>query len=172
MDAKIRSHRVSKGEVAARLARRGLRLTRQREVVLDAVRAADGHPAAHEIYQRARKALPQISLGTVYRTLGVLRDAGVVQELHFKEAQGRYEEGGEHHHHVVCTECGRIEDLSASAFQGLMARAQAATDFRIEDLRLEFFGMCPACNAGNGRRADDVEEALDAEGQPKVYNER
>jgi Fur family transcriptional regulator, peroxide stress response regulator len=141
----VRYHRVPNEEVAARLARRGLRLTRQRQVVLDAVRAARGHPAAHEIYQSARRVLPQISLGTVYRTLGVLRDAGVVQELHLKEAQGRYEELGEHHHHVVCTECGRIQDLSDEAFQGLKMRAQAATDFRIQDLRLEFFGLCPVC---------------------------
>ena len=77
MDAK---RRFSDSEVAARLARRGLRLTRQRKVVFDAVSKADGHPAANEIYETARRVLPQISLGTVYRTLGVLRDAGVVQE--------------------------------------------------------------------------------------------
>jgi len=145
--AKVRSHRVSDGEVAARLARRGLRLTRQRKAVWDAVRAAGGHPAADEIYRRARRVLPQISMGTVYRTLGVLREAGVVQELHLKEAQGRYEERGHHHHHAVCTECGRIEDIAAGAFEGLTTRAQAATDYQIEDHRLEFYGICPACRA-------------------------
>ncbi|MGH9459594.1 MAG: Fur family transcriptional regulator [Vicinamibacteria bacterium] len=144
--------RFSDSEVAARLARRGLRLTRQRKVVFDAVSQADGHPAANEIYETARRVLPQISLGTVYRTLGVLRDAGVVQELHLKEAQGRYEERGDHHHHVVCTGCGRIEDLDATAFDGLTSRAQEATAFHIEDHRLEFYGLCPDCRSGRPRR--------------------
>jgi Fur family ferric uptake transcriptional regulator/Fur family peroxide stress response transcriptional regulator len=139
--------RVSNEEVAALLAGRGLRLTRQRKVVLDAVRASGGHPAAHEIYQRARRVLPQISLGTVYRTLAVLRDAGVVRELHLREAQGRYEEEGEHHHHVVCTECGHIEDIAASTFEGLTSQARAATEFDIKEHRLEFYGICPRCRA-------------------------
>lgn len=139
------SERLPHAEVAARLARRGLRLTRQRRVVLDAVREARGHPAADEIYEKARRVLPQISLGTVYRTLGVLRDAGVVEELHFEGAQGRYELQKDPHHHVVCRGCGRVEDLEANAFGELTSRAQATTAFQIEDHRLEFYGLCPSC---------------------------
>ena len=155
MESKNR-HRVSNEELAKRLARRGLRLTAQRRVVLDAVTEAKGHPAAHEIYERARRVLPQISLGTVYRTLAVLRDAGIIDELHLNETQGRYEERGEPHHHVVCTGCGRIEDLDAKVFRGLTSRAQMATGFHIEDHRLEFYGRCPDCRS-QGARPDLTE---------------
>ena len=138
---------MSSEDVAIRLKSRGFRMTRQRRVVLDAVRDAGGHPDAHEIYQRARRVLPQISLGTVYRTLGVLRDAGLVKELHLGGAHGRYEEEGDTHHHVLCTECGRVEDVGGSAFGGLAEKAHAATDFQIKDHRLEFYGICPTCQA-------------------------
>lgn len=142
---------MSSEDVATRLASRGLRMTRQRRVVLDAVRDVAGHPDAHEIYQRARRVLPQISLGTVYRTLGVLRDADLVRELHLRGAHGRYEEQGDTHHHVLCTECGRIEDITAGAFGALAAQARAATDFEIEEHRLEFYGICPTCKATRER---------------------
>jgi Fur family peroxide stress response transcriptional regulator len=126
----------------------GLRLTRQRRVVLDAVRESNGHPDADEIYQRARRTLPKISLGTVYRTLGVLRDTGLIRELHFGRAQGRYELERGPHHHVVCSECGLIQDVPAAAFSDLAERARAATRFEVREHRLEFVGVCPACRAG------------------------
>ena len=127
------------------LGRRGLRLTRQRRVVLQAVSDSDGHPDADEIYHRARRALPKISLGTVYRTLGVLRDTGLIRELHFGKAQGRYELERGPHHHVVCSECGRIEDVPASTFADLADRARAATRYDVKEHRLEFVGVCPKC---------------------------
>jgi Fe2+ or Zn2+ uptake regulation protein len=116
-------------------------------VVLDAVRESNGHPDADEIYQRARRTLPKISLGTVYRTLGVLRDTGLIRELHFGRAQGRYELERGPHHHVVCSECGLIQDVPAAAFSDLAERARAATRFEVREHRLEFVGICPSCRA-------------------------
>ncbi|MFQ5791270.1 MAG: Fur family transcriptional regulator [Acidobacteriota bacterium] len=129
----------------SRLARRGLRLTRQRQVVLEALRSLSGHPDAHQIYQRARRMLPRVSLGTVYRALGVLRDAGVIEELHFGKAHGRYEEARDAHHHVVCTVCGRVEDLPRAAIGDLTRKARGATRFEIQEQRVELYGLCPAC---------------------------
>jgi Fe2+ or Zn2+ uptake regulation protein len=57
------------------------------------------------------------------------------------------------HHHVLCTECGRIEDIIAGAFGALAAQARAATDFEIEEHRLEFYGICPMCKATRERAA-------------------
>ncbi len=132
-------------ELARRLARRGFRLTPQRKVVLEAIRAAGGHPTAHEIYERARRRLPRISLGTVYRTLGVLRDAGLVQELHFGKSEGRYEEQHDEHHHAVCTACGRIQDVPSNLFGDFVDQARRATDFEIVEHKLEFLGLCSDC---------------------------
>lgn len=145
---------TSKEDVVRRLTRRGLRLTRQREVVLKAIRSSGGHPDAHDIYARARRVMPQISLGTVYRTLGLLRDAGVIQELHFGRPHGRFEELVEHHHHVVCKQCGRIEDISAKSLN-LLAKVQELTAFEVQEQRLEFYGLCPKCRVN--RQAPGLE---------------
>lgn len=145
--------------LAHRVAGRGLRLTAQRRVVLDAVRGSDGHPTADEVFRAARVRLPRISLGTIYRTLGVLRDLGLVRELHFGRTEGRYEEETGHHHHAVCSECGRIDDVPAAAFEDLTRRAKAVTSFEVTAHRLEFVGTCPTCRskskttARGGRRA-------------------
>lgn len=153
--------RARAASAAGELDRSGLRLTRQRRVVLQAVRDSDGHPDADEIYQRARRQLPKISLGTVYRTLGVLRDTGLIRELHFGKAQGRYELERGSHHHVVCSECGRIEDVPASAFSDLAERARVATDFEVREHRLEFAGLCPQCRrmSPRARRRQEPQSA-------------
>lgn len=139
-------HPESRTDAFDGLARDGLRLTRQRQVVLDALRSCPEHPDAQTIYERARQRMPHISLGTVYRTLGLLRDKGLIQELHFGKPHSRYEERGRPHHHIVCTRCGRVDDLSSEAFD-LVAKARDLSDFEIEEQRLEFYGRCPQCRA-------------------------
>jgi Fur family peroxide stress response transcriptional regulator len=127
-----------------RLARSGHRVTRQKQIVLEAVRSAPGHPDAHAVYTRARRLLPNISLGTVYRNLGLLRDAGLIRELQLGKSHRCFEAVREPHYHVVCRSCGRIEDLPIPRLN-LISKAQRLTDFEIGEQHLEFYGLCPNC---------------------------
>ena len=93
-----------------------LRMTRQRRVILDEFRTAGLHHTADEVYWAVRRTLPNISLGTVYRNLEVLTQAGLIRTLHLGGGQRLYDGGMHPHYHVRCRECGRISDVPADVF--------------------------------------------------------
>lgn len=132
-------------EITQRLNTKGYRLSKQRLAVLNALQNTKSHPDANWIYERVRKEIPHISLGTVYRTLGILKEAGLLRELDYGSSLSHYDANTENHPHIVCTNCGRIVDLPLSLPHRLKEQASKATDFLITDLRLEFYGLCPHC---------------------------
>ena len=130
----------------------GLRMTRQRRVILDELRKTDSHPTADEVHRRVRRRLPRISLATVYRNLDVLADSGLIGRVDLAGPARRYDGMLAHHYHVRCAECGCIGDV-----QPTRATARAAlggkTDFQILRHRLEFVGLCPTCQGKSSPRA-------------------
>ena len=128
----------------------GLRSTRQRQAVLDVLRSTDVHPDANWVHQEVRKALPQVSLGTVYRTLNVLKEAGLIRELRYAGGPARYDGNSTPHYHVLCIACGRIADIDLALGFELERQIAAWTDYRITDHRLEFYGLCSECQKGEG----------------------
>lgn len=124
----------------------GKRMTKQKKVILDILRHTRSHPTADWIYAQARKVLPDISLGTVYRNLGVLRDAGEIMELNYGSTYSRYDGNPGNHYHYVCLHCGRIVDLDMPLHEDLEREAEACGGGRILYHRLEFYGICPECN--------------------------
>lgn len=138
---------IDQEEISRRLNIKGYRLTKQRLAVLEALQGTRKHPDANWIYEKVRKEIPRVSLGTIYRTLGVLKEAGLLRELEYGSSLSHYDANTESHPHIVCTNCGRIEDLTL--FPGrLEEQASKATDFLITDHRLEFYGLCPGCRLG------------------------
>lgn len=135
-------------EISRRLNSKGYRLTKQRLTVLKALQGTKSHPDANWIYEKVRKEIPHISLGTIYRTLGVLKETGLLRELDYGSSLSRYDANAENHVHIVCTNCGRIADLELPLGTELERQAQGATDFAINDYRLEFYGLCPDCRPG------------------------
>lgn len=123
----------------------GKRMTKQKKVILDILRNTDTHPTADWIYAQARKILPDISLGTVYRNLGVLKEAGEIMELSYGSTYSRYDGNPENHYHFVCLECGRITDLDMPVHHELEKEAEASGCGKILYHRLEFYGICPEC---------------------------
>jgi Fur family peroxide stress response transcriptional regulator len=108
--------------------------------------STETHPDANWIYDKVREDLPHISLGTVYRTLSVLADAGLIQELYcFNAPQTRYDGDISDHYHVICTSCGAIQDVSLDISHELNETVSAKTDYRIDKRRLDFYGICPDC---------------------------
>ena len=121
------------------------RMTRQRKVILEALRQMKSHPCAEEIYEMVRKRLPKISLGTVYRNLEILADIGEIQQLHYGGTLKRFDGNPENHYHIRCTCCGRIEHAPLDSVEPVENGLQEKTDYKIIGHRLEFIGLCPEC---------------------------
>ena len=122
-----------------------LRVTRQRQVLLDELCQVRTHPTADELYQMARKRLPRISLGTVYRNLELMAENGMIQKLEVGGTQKRFDGNAEPHYHVRCLKCGRVDDLEMALSEDVEALARQQTGYSILRHSLEFSGFCPAC---------------------------
>ena len=121
------------------------RMTRQRAIILDFLGKLKGHPTADEIYNKVKKRLPKISLGTVYRNLEFLCTQGLVTTVDTGGSQRRYECVGEMHYHVRCIDCGFVEDLEFALELLIEDLISKNCDFEITGHRLEFIGYCPKC---------------------------
>ncbi|MEN8140933.1 MAG: transcriptional repressor [Thermodesulfobacteriota bacterium] len=123
-----------------------IRMTKQRQVILEELCKVTSHPTADEMYQMIRKRLPKISLGTVYRNLEILSELGMVLKLDVGGTQKRFDGNVNPHHHIRCSTCGCVADIMALPVDPDLERvAQEMTDFRIERHSLEFIGTCPSC---------------------------
>lgn len=135
------------------------RWTIPREAILELLSRSSKHMSAKEIYASLYKTYPGMGLTTVYRTLDLLARTGVVTKLSLGDKQSRYEfkSAGkeEHHHHLVCTDCGKIIDYSEFLDEELRLvkkteeRLEKKYDFRIDDHNIEFLGLCGKCKQKN-----------------------
>ncbi len=122
-----------------------LRMTRQRQVIIDELRSVTSHPTADDVYDMVRRRLPNVSLGTVYRNLEVLAESGVVQKIDIGGTKKRFDGNVDPHHHLRCTVCGRVDDLHISTGLDLEAIAARIADYTLLRYRLEFIGICSNC---------------------------
>ena len=127
------------------MATEGYRNTTQRAVILDEVRAAEAHPTAVELFERVRRRYPTIAYGTVYRSLHLLVKHGLIQELTFADQASRFDARVERHDHVLCTECGLIEDVDVPVALIAQYVAGERSGFEITSHHTMFAGRCPAC---------------------------
>jgi Fe2+ or Zn2+ uptake regulation protein len=137
--------------VRASLARRGLRLTDQRRLILAVVQETDRHPTAEWVHAAVRQRRPRVSLATVYRNLRLLAQQGLLAEIQAGPSL-RFDGRVHRHHHFTCTVCGRIFDLEEPVDARLDARVAAHTGFRVTHHRIEFYGRCAGCRPRAGRR--------------------
>lgn len=128
----------------------GLRHTLPRERILAYLDRKNIHPTPEELYAGLKRKGYSIGLSTVYLNLQVLRDAGLVWE--FKDQQGntRYDGFSERHHHMVCVQCGRIEDIAIKDLtefsdEAIKRSLESRTGWYIDDVRLEIRGVSPEC---------------------------
>ncbi len=122
-----------------------LRMTRQRRAILEVMQKPGEHLAADVVYERVRRRIPNISLGTVYRNLEILSRAGRIRSLCLGRGPRQYDGGIHKHYHIRCLACGRIEDIGAEPFPDLDAAVRGKTDFKILGHQLEFEGLCAHC---------------------------
>lgn len=122
-----------------------LRMTPQRQIILDELRKMKTHPSADEVYEAVRVRQPRISLGTVYRNLEKMSECGIIRKLDVAGSQRRFDGDTDRHYHVRCTGCGRVDDVEVNYLAGLEEAIHGASDYEITGHRLEFVGRCPKC---------------------------
>ena len=120
-------------------------MTEQRRVILDELHRTGSHPTADELYESVRKRLPSISLGTVYRNLEVLSEAGMIQKVETSGSQKRFDGVIGNHYHVRCVRCGRLDDIQSGPIAGIDSVVKSVHGYEIVSHRLEFLGVCPRC---------------------------
>jgi len=131
---------------SALLTAKGLRLTRQREAVVDAILQAKGSFTAQELHDMLRASRSGVGLTTVYRTLEILSEGGAVERVHGLNHCEAFVVAGKHHSHtIVCSNCGSASELVDCGCDELVAAAARQTGFRIEDHVIQLRGLCRAC---------------------------
>jgi Fur family transcriptional regulator, ferric uptake regulator len=133
------------------LDRAGYRVTEPRRSLVALIAAQDGHFTAAELVQAAGATRPRVGRATVFRTLEILEAIGAVERLDLPSGEHAYV-GCEptHHHHVVCSRCGRTSEIGDAGLRPVVREVARQTGFRVDDHRLELFGICPECQAATG----------------------
>jgi Fur family ferric uptake transcriptional regulator len=135
-------------QIGPRLAAAGERVTRQRLLIAEELTAAGEQLSAQELYERLRAAHPDVGRATVYRVLEALVEVGAARRLERPGHVYAYVAcDPQHHHHLVCTRCGRVEEIGEQFVQELSDGIARRYKFKIEDSTLDFYGLCAECRA-------------------------
>ncbi len=122
------------------------RITPQRLAILKILAESKGHPSVEKIYEQVKPVFSTTSLATVYKNVSLLKELGEVLELGFSNDSNRYDGNRPYPHpHVVCTNCKTIIDPDLETLKVVSAELKEETGFKIIYHRLDFFGICPAC---------------------------
>ena len=132
--------------------RAGYRVTRPRRAGAELVADRDGHFTAADIVVDARRRRPGIGRATVFRTLDLLAEVGVVERVDLPDGEHAYV-GCEpsHHHHVICTSCGRSTDVADCGMREVAREVERRSGYAVASHRLELFGTCPDCQSAGDR---------------------
>ncbi|MBT3362589.1 MAG: transcriptional repressor [Chloroflexi bacterium] len=122
------------------------RNTSQRKLLLEILNKADGHLDADELFRRAKLQEPHISLSTVYRTLRLFKEMGVITERHFIEEHHHYEvKPKSDHHHLLCAGCGQVVEFDLEQISKIAKKIGLEHDFEVTGCDLHIEGYCPSC---------------------------
>ena len=161
------SHRVSSGErintaaptghLQKALRQRGIRLTRQRRVILQVMDSAEQHLDVDQILDRAQKISPEVHLVTVYRTIDLLKKQGLIDELdllHLRGDRHYYETHGPRDHiHVACIRCGKVREFESRLYEHLMQQIARDCEIQVTVSRTEVGGICHDCLAAESKKS-------------------
>ena len=122
-----------------------MRLTTQRQIILEELLKVTSHPTANEVYDMVRKRLPRIGLGTVYRNLELMAETGMILKLEVGGTQKRFDATITPHYHVRCMECGKVDDIKIPVQEDINEIAAQACNYQILGHHIEFTGICSDC---------------------------
>ncbi len=122
-----------------------IRLTTQRQIILEELSKVKTHPTASEVYDMVRKRLPRIGLGTVYRNLELMAENGMIVKLEVGGTQKRFDATTDAHYHIRCSCCGRVDDINVPVIDSLVDAAAENSSYQIIGHHIEFTGICSKC---------------------------
>lgn len=126
----------------------GISLTSKRRVICRVIEESEEHPDASMVYIKARKIDPTIGIATVYRTLKLMRAKGVVDLHSFGQEHSHFESPAKKHHdHLICVDCGRIEEFHHKELERIKLKVAKKHGFKMESHRLNLYGVCSSCTA-------------------------
>ena len=121
---------------------KNMRMTDQRRVIARVLSAATDHPDVEELHRRAHAVDPHISIATVYRTVRLFEEAGIIDRLDFRDGRSRYEEHtGEHHDHLIDMKTGRVVEFVDDDIEALQVAIARKLGYKLVDHRLELYGV-------------------------------
>jgi Fur family peroxide stress response transcriptional regulator len=126
---------------------KGYKATPQRIAICRFVLNSRDHPSAQRVYDEVKKIHPTVSLATVYKTLGVLKDLNLIQELDLPQGQARFDSYMKPHINLICLQCGHIDDLDDTTAIEITRKVAAAAKFEPRGQRIDVFGICGRCSA-------------------------
>ena len=130
------------------LKEKGYKVTPQRIAVYDILKNTKEHPSVDMLYSKLQPVYPTMSLATVYKSLEVFKELGLVQELNVGEDKFRYDANVNQHPHITCVDCGKVEDVDDEMFFDLIDQVANKTGYQMVNQQLYFFGYCPNCKKG------------------------
>ncbi len=123
-------------------AKRGMRMTEQRRIIARVLSDSEDHPDVDELHRRAAAIDDKISISTVYRTVKLFEDAGIIARHDFGDGRARYEQApSEHHDHLIDLKTGRVIEFQSAEIEALQAEVARRLGFRLVDHRLELYGV-------------------------------
>jgi Fur family ferric uptake transcriptional regulator len=129
-------------DIIARCEAKGLRMTEQRRIVARVIGAAEDHPDVEELYARASAIDPRISIATVYRSVKLFEEAGILERLEFGDGRARYEDAErDHHDHLIDVNSGEVIEFVDPEIESLQERIAARLGYRLVGHRLELLGV-------------------------------
>jgi Fur family ferric uptake transcriptional regulator len=128
--------------ITARCEAKGLRMTEQRRVIAQVLEGSDDHPDVEELYARATAVDPRISIATVYRTVKLFEEAGILEKLEFGDGRARYEDAErEHHDHLIDMNSGEVIEFCDPEIEALQDKIAERLGYRLKGHRLELYGV-------------------------------
>ena len=135
---------------------KGMRMTEQRRVIARVLDQADDHPDTEELYRRASGIDPRISISTVYRTVALFEEAGIIERLEFRDGRARYETLPERHHdHLIDMKTGNVIEFRNEQIEALQEVIARELGFKLIDHRMELYGVPLDAEAANDEKSED-----------------
>lgn len=148
-------------QLTDKVRQRGGRLTPQRVAILRILGDSEGHPSVEQIYDQIKDDFPTTGMATIYKTISLLKEMGEVLELGFADGSNRYDGSRPHPHpHLICTQCGEIQDLDVPGLDEFVAQVSAQiapeSEYDIHSHRLDLYGICKKCRAAGQKPGHPV----------------
>lgn len=131
--------------VTSLLREKGFKVTPQRLAIYKVLANSKAHPSAEMIFQQLQPYYPTMSLATVYKTVEILKEIGLIQVLNAGEDSFRYDADTSMHTHIRCLQCGRVDDLHDIDLVSFVGEVAQKTQYRLAGQQFYFYGYCPAC---------------------------